>query len=567
MFAVFPLQSRIRGLLSRGRPSRSAARRRLLLEELEKRQMLSTYYLSADGSDANAGTSAASPWQTIHQLNTFSQQTGFQPGDVIAFHAGETFTADSVDVDPVGFSPLQGGTALNPIRITSYVANGQSDGQTRATLVGLNSNVIEVDNQAGYEIDNLNIVNGSIEFYNFTPGNVALDYIHIENVDVSNGQIGITGVNGQTFSVYQGNFDYQHVYVGHVNVHDYTAPSATGVQIEGATEIVVEWSEIYNLSSTVRDGSGIYLQSCSNALVQHNESSYNHLVIFDGEGIDFGASTNFVCQYNYTHNNDGSGIFVEDDETYAPNGATVPSSNFVIRYNISENDVRQKSIGPLYEAGAIQILNSASNGEVYNNTVYLYTPETGLAAALVVNEWRIDAVQTSLHFRNNIVVTVGAIPNVYVDRPNRDVDVLFQGNDYYTGGSGYELVVVWGNQTYVTMDGPGGWRTATGQETLNGQPVGSTANPDLSSPGNGGTIGNPDLMATALNAYQLGETSSPMIGIGINLNQQFGIPWDPYAFATDPFLGAYLSTMPADFYGWSVGQNGTQNIGAYEGPG
>ena len=47
-----------------------------------------TYYISPNGNDNAAGTSASTPWKTINRLNTVA----LAPGDVVLFEGGQTFS-------------------------------------------------------------------------------------------------------------------------------------------------------------------------------------------------------------------------------------------------------------------------------------------------------------------------------------------------------------------------------------------------------------------------------------------------------------------------------------------
>lgn len=67
------------------------------------------YYVSASGSDANAGTSIAAPWKTIAKVNSV---TTFAAGDSILFKRGETFYGKIV--------PSKSGTSALPIIISAY---------------------------------------------------------------------------------------------------------------------------------------------------------------------------------------------------------------------------------------------------------------------------------------------------------------------------------------------------------------------------------------------------------------------------------------------------------------
>lgn len=66
------------------------------------------YYLSADGNDANPGTSAALPWKTLARLNLVT----YVPGDSVFFRRGDIFRG--------GINVLQGGTSASRVVFTTY---------------------------------------------------------------------------------------------------------------------------------------------------------------------------------------------------------------------------------------------------------------------------------------------------------------------------------------------------------------------------------------------------------------------------------------------------------------
>ncbi len=116
----------------------------------------------------------------------------------------------------------------------------------------------------------------------------------------------------------------------------------------------------------------------------------------------------------------------------------------------------------------------------------------------------------------------------------------FKGNDYYTTGT---FSLTWNATTYTSF---ASWQTATGQEKISGVNVGLTSDPQLTSPGSGGTIGLP-FTPSSLTAYQL-QHGSPMIGTGLDMNAQFSI---------DPGI--------RDFYGDVIPNGGAgtgYNVGA-----
>ncbi len=66
------------------------------------------YYIAANGSDSNNGTSSSAPFRTIDKLNRLV----LKPGDNILFRRGDTFRGQ--------LNIKQSGTAAKPISITSY---------------------------------------------------------------------------------------------------------------------------------------------------------------------------------------------------------------------------------------------------------------------------------------------------------------------------------------------------------------------------------------------------------------------------------------------------------------
>lgn len=100
-----------------------------------------TYYVSANGSDSNPGTSSSSPWRTVAKVDN----TRFAPGDNVLFAGGQTF-GDST------LMPLTSGTASAPITFSSY-------GSGRATISNSNGAVWFAG--ASYlSFDNLDLTTG-----------------------------------------------------------------------------------------------------------------------------------------------------------------------------------------------------------------------------------------------------------------------------------------------------------------------------------------------------------------------------------------------------------------------
>lgn len=75
------------------------------------------YYISANGNDANNGTSTSTPWQTLGKLNSFF--SSLKPGDNVYFNRGDVFygriliTRSGSSGSPITISAY--GTGANPV--------------------------------------------------------------------------------------------------------------------------------------------------------------------------------------------------------------------------------------------------------------------------------------------------------------------------------------------------------------------------------------------------------------------------------------------------------------------
>ena len=67
---------------------RPARRRSFLIESLEHRTLLSSYYFSAAGNDTTGTGTQAAPWATINKLNSLD----LNAGDSVFFRGGDIFS-------------------------------------------------------------------------------------------------------------------------------------------------------------------------------------------------------------------------------------------------------------------------------------------------------------------------------------------------------------------------------------------------------------------------------------------------------------------------------------------
>lgn len=496
------------------------------------------YYVSLGGNDKAAGT-ASKPWKTINKVN----KGNYSAGDRIFFEGGSTFS------DSLSFTAASAGTASNPIFISSY-------GKGRATISSGSNAGISVYNAAGYYITNLNFVGAAgnskigISFYADLSGNVKLDTVHIDQVDVRQYSTGIVieawnnltgyknvsitasnvhenftdGINiyGYSSSTIVG-YPNQNIYIGHVVAHDNkgvastTKATGTGIVVGNTDGVLIERSLAYNngAGNTHNGGPyGIWVWDCNNVIMQFNESHHNHTgSVTDGGGFDLdGGVTNSILQYNYSHDNDGPGYLIAQ---YS--GARALNKNNTIRYNISQDDGRKNG------TAGVQLWNGGSgikNIQIFNNTIYI-SPAGSRPRGIYL-----QTATSNVAIRNNIVIATGGVPVFQATSVQSGLAV--QGNNYWSNGG--SLLFLWASSTYGDLPT---FQSATGMEMYNSTPVGSVVDPQLTAAGTGGSINNPDALNT-LTAYTP-KAGSPMIDTALTLSTMFGVNPGP----TD-FMGATI---------------------------
>ena len=421
---------------------------RVRTERLERRRLLSTYYVSSSGSDANPGTAEA-PWATTARVNS----TDLEPGDQVLFQAGATFAGRLV------FTAEDTGTAALPVTVRSY-------GGGRATIAAGAGDGLSATNVAGFVVQDLALAGAGaasnagsgVRFDNNLPGNVKLPHVRVHRVDASGfGRYGITvgGSNGKsgfadvriTYSDAHANglggieshgvystsvaagYANKDIYVGHCRAFDnpgvpgHSSHSGNGIVLSDCDGGVIERSQAYNngaLNTHVGGPVGIWVWDVNGFVIQHNESHHNRTnSTADGGGFDLdGGVTHSVMQYNYSHDNDGAGygVFQFKDAR--------PFHHNVVRYNISANDGRRN-----HYAG-IQIWNGGSGvteTDIYNNTVYVAAASGATPRGLFI-----QTGTTNVRIRNNIFqVAPGLRAAEVLAKQN---NLLMQGNSYYAGG-------------------------------------------------------------------------------------------------------------------------------------
>ena len=526
---------------------RPAIARAAMMEMLENRQLLSTYYVSPYGNDSKAGTSTGSAWKTISRVN---KQT-LKAGDKVLFQGGKSFSGGLV------VNSNEGGTSSNAVTFSTY-------GSGKATINSGGTDGLKVLNTAGVAVSNL-VFNGSGTYKSKTSGiyfGISAKYKKLSNVHIKNVEVKNYGVQGLEFDINgPGGSSVSNVKIEHSSFHHNLQGGieSTSMKHNVNKNWVVQYVKAYDnygsrsISNKVT-GNGIYLadidggtiQHCvaynngkdgaapvgiwvagSNRFtIQHNESYNNKTrTSTDGGGIDLDWDVhNTTVQYNYTHGNDGPGILLC--------AATTSGTNNVVRYNVSENDGRKNGVG------GIQLYGNVQYAKIYNNVVYM-SAKNGSSAFRAHDLGASGKVPKNVEVRNNIFYTTGGakVINLTSGVASKG-SIKFYGNAYHAT-SGFKIQ--WGSSGYSSLTS---WRNAKGQEKLSGASTGYQGDPRLNKAGYGGTINNTSNLKN-LSAYKL-RSDSPLINKGVS------------------HPGTLSGVVKYDFFGDSAIKGGKHDIGVDE---
>lgn len=516
---------------------------------VSQRVLAVTYYVSPSGDDSNPGTSTQSAWRTLDMVNT----TDLNPGDTVLLEAGHDYPGNLL------LTAEDTGTPTRPVVIGSY-------GSGRARIKAGNGSGVTVRNAEGVVVENLVVtgddyrtnIGSGIKIVNELPNNQKLEYIRVHNVEASGfgrrndeppPPLGVEPLDG--CGIFMGGYasdksksgyrdvritnsvTYQneyfgilttgywqddpdtyansHVYVGYCKAYDnpgdpnyFENHSGSGILVEDVDGGVIEYCQAYNNGyeggCKVGGPIGIWTAIANNVIIQHCESHHNRAgtATGDGGGFDFdGGTTNSILQYNYSHDNDGVGYLI-----YSFENAPHTFNDNIVRYNISVNDGQKNN----YRGGILVLTGSPKEDPIHNTQIYGNTIYSSISSAIFFG--RRGIYNTKVY--NNLFITAN---NQKLVEGNPDKSMAtFSGNVYWAVDGKYDIA------GYRSLEG---WRAATGQEMLNGKPVGMLVDPKLIDLGNSDTIGDPTNLHT-LTAYQL-QKDSPLVDAGIELQSQFGI--------------------------------------------
>lgn len=514
------------------------------------------YYIASNGNDAANGQSWASAWKTPGRISYQS----FVAGDSIIFRGGDTFYG-SIYIDK-----NSSGSTSKPLVFCS--SNNKS-----ATIISNTANGFYAYNADCFVAQNLSFKGSGyltnkahgVFIYCDEPGNKKLQNIVLkslqtegyyeagirilswptdgsrsgyENIEINsctalnNGHIGI--VIGGYISTTDTEYSHKNVRIVNCIAHhndgimNWKSHSGSGILAGQCYNVIMQKCEAYEngKNNTFADAgpAGIWIWDSKNALIEKCYAHHNRTTTRDGGGFDLdGGVVNGIMQYNYSHDNDGPGFLV------AQYTGARKMNNLAVRYNISERDGR--GLGILIWSGDPAYSATAKNIDVYNNTVFtdsLKQPFANGAICVYNNPGAIEKVRIA----NNIFIAAGLSQLMDLTECN---GLKFYNNAYYTLGTPFKI-----KDKGVYYNTLTAWKNASGQE----KSTGITLNPRLYNAGNQGNSATDSL--TYIKAYKL-QPTSPLIGKGIKM--------DSLNFASQPHT---------DFFGDSIRNNMTRNIGAHQ---
>lgn len=427
-----------------------------------------TYYVDAlNGNDKNNGSSIASPWKTLQRVSTFT----YQPGDIIAFKSGQTFTGTL-------FISTSGKTGL-PLTYTTYGAKQPAiiDGNGDSTSVySYNKEYIELKNLAvtnfrkgtitmadlftgiyivnqdagtlqhfhfdGIKVFNVNSTHiakdegktdqsrffGGVQFH--TKGNKVrsnFDDVLVTNSTFENlsrtgfnfrsdwddrsaySKFGDTIANGLT-----DNWTPNTNIVFRKNV--FKSIAGNGLIVRVAVHALIEHN-IFDSCGKIISGNAVFNFNTDSTVYQYNEAKntiYNQGDT-DARGIDSDYRTKHtVIQYNYLHHNGLGGVTATGGPGVGPNPLNF-NLGTVIRYNIIENNARQGA----YFSGRVEGL------QVYNNVFYA-DERFDSVVVLKFNRWTV--YPSGAFIANNIFYYKGKQPSFDF---TQSTNIAFDHNLYH----------------------------------------------------------------------------------------------------------------------------------------
>jgi hypothetical protein len=521
-----------------------------LIEALESRQLLSTYYVSASGHDSKSGNSPHNAWKSIDRLN----RQVLRAGDLVLFQGGKTFGGS------IYVPSAEGGTASKSVVFSSY-------GSGRATISSGTRAGIDIAQTGGVAVTNLNFTGGK---GNSWPGvwihtdraNKRLSNIHIKNVEVKN-----YGREGIKISIDGNKSSLSNVKIERASLHDnvYGGLKATAQAHNANKNWMVDRVRAFNNPGSKSaggavTGSGIFVADVEDAVIQNcvafnngqnGSAPVGHL---DRRLQPRRVPVQRVVQQQDAHDQRRRRVRLRLGHAQLGHAVQLqPRQRRPGLPHLCRLARRERQRHPLQHLRGRrpqerQGGDSARRQRHQHRRAQqrrLHDAQRRLAIRGVrrarLGQQR-QGAQEHPRAEQHLQTTGGVKVVALTGNVAKNGTFRFNANAYYSSGKPFKIQ--WGDRAYTSLTpGAGG----KGQEKYSGVATGFQGDPRLKAPGHGGTIGNPDKLRSKLGAYQLARTS-PVINKGV---------------PRLAFLSARVK-QPFDFFGRKGLRNGKYDIGVNE---
>jgi len=275
------------------------------------------YYLDAtNGNDLNDGLSPATAWKTISKVNS----TSFNPGDIIQFKRGETWSGTMLTCDNSG---------TDADNMVTYQDYGSGDKPILKNPPGTNTRVVRITAD-WVKVKNFDLKDAHGEGVRFEGANNIVEYCEISDVG-----------EGISFRGQYNLVQYNYIHDTHMVVN-----TPGGDDDYGATGTV-----LYNGSSNS--------EICYNTYYRCRAESYDYG--YDGGALEFfvsGTVSNIKFHHNWIEG--CNGLF----ESGGSRGSGL-IENLQIYHNVGSNNYSENSFC-FHTSGTFAV--DHDNIQVYNNT-------------------------------------------------------------------------------------------------------------------------------------------------------------------------------------------------------
>lgn len=430
--------------------------------------MSTTYYVAASGSNANNGTSTATPFATVSHAQTVAVD-----GDTILLHCGDTINESASITFTVGVTigaygsgaPPHLAFAVNPglqfSNIDGWTIENLAISSPQDTSATASNDTIYCLNTDGttrsrpITIQNCTITGGRASVgFNAT----ATALTKTSNITIQNNTLTGGGLGGIGLAAPSGLFEtgwYSAVTIKGNNLYSIGSSNlgAHGIVLYGSDSsvgpCVIESNDINGVGARGQGGWGMFVIANDGLVVRGNV--IRNVLGTEGAGFDIDSlNSNVTVEYNQITNTDGPSVEYYPNSTLGGN---------VIRFNTLINGGRQYVSSSTFGGAGVSINWSVGVGgtagpggiEVYNNTIVSQTYNNAPISSPSSDAGTIYNVKCY----NNLCIAPYGTPMVYLGGALSGCD--FDGNAYRAGTTAPKFYL---NGT--TYTGLSAWQTGSG---------------------------------------------------------------------------------------------------------